>query len=190
MRTVLDKSCRENENTHFMFSNFFSANCAVYEIMSKYVVETEGLQMTSQYGAYALRAGSARLHARMRMHTPTLPGTHMDKHAQTCTHSPIYNNYCFSSATTVSWTRLSVTLYGYCLYCSTLRLHHVSSCVPMYVYFNRVSPSITYLTWFEKKIDTILCPYGRTLSREHHLDGRRKQPKSGLGHLIGEVSTS
>ena len=25
--------------------------------------------MTSQYGAYALRAGLARLHARMRMHT-------------------------------------------------------------------------------------------------------------------------
>jgi hypothetical protein len=33
--------------------------------------------MTSQYGAYALHAGEARLHARTGMHTPTLPGTHM-----------------------------------------------------------------------------------------------------------------
>jgi hypothetical protein len=45
--------------------------------MSKNVVETEGPQMTSQYGAYALRAGLARLYACMRMHTPTRPGTHM-----------------------------------------------------------------------------------------------------------------
>ena len=37
--------------------------------------------MTSQYGAYALHAGLARLYARMRVHTPTRPGTHM--HAQT-----------------------------------------------------------------------------------------------------------
>jgi hypothetical protein len=32
--------------------------------------------MTSQYGAYALHAGLARLYARMRIHTPTRPGTH------------------------------------------------------------------------------------------------------------------
>jgi hypothetical protein len=43
--------------------------------------------MTSQYGAYALRAGLARLYVRMRMHTPTHSGTHMHtrtrKHAYT-----------------------------------------------------------------------------------------------------------
>jgi hypothetical protein len=43
--------------------------------------------MTSQYGAYALRAGLGRVYARMRMHTPTRPGTHMHalmrKHAHT-----------------------------------------------------------------------------------------------------------
>ena len=33
--------------------------------------------MTSQYGAYALHAGLVRLHAHMRMHTSTRPGTHM-----------------------------------------------------------------------------------------------------------------
>ena len=41
--------------------------------------------MTSQHGADALRAGLARLYARMRMHTPTRPGNHM--HAQACTHT-------------------------------------------------------------------------------------------------------
>jgi hypothetical protein len=33
------------------------------------MVEPEGPAMTSQYGAYALHAGQARLHARTRMHT-------------------------------------------------------------------------------------------------------------------------
>jgi hypothetical protein len=53
--------------------------------MLKNVVETEVPQMTSQYGAYALLAGLARLCARMRMHTPTRPYTHI--HARTRKHS-------------------------------------------------------------------------------------------------------
>ena len=52
--------------------------------MSKNVLETEGPQ-TSQYGAYALRAGLARLWARVHMNTPTRPGTHM--HARTRKHA-------------------------------------------------------------------------------------------------------
>jgi hypothetical protein len=33
MRNVPDKSCRENQNTHFVYSNIFFEKCAVYEIM-------------------------------------------------------------------------------------------------------------------------------------------------------------
>ena len=75
--------------THFMLSNFFSENRTIYEIMSKNVVETEGPQMTSQYGAKALRDGLSRLYSHMGMHAPTRPGTHMhagtraSMHAQT-----------------------------------------------------------------------------------------------------------
>ena len=68
MRNVLDKSCRENQNTHFIFNKLFFENRAVYEIMSKNVVQLEGPQMTSQYGAYASNGGLARLRARTRMH--------------------------------------------------------------------------------------------------------------------------
>jgi hypothetical protein len=64
-----------------MFNNFFSENRTFYEIMSKNIVETEGPEMTSQYGAYALRVGLARLYARMHMHTSTRPGTHMHTRA-------------------------------------------------------------------------------------------------------------
>ena len=56
MINALEKSCRENENIHFMFNNVFSENRAVCELKSKNMVEPEGPQMTSQYGAYALNA--------------------------------------------------------------------------------------------------------------------------------------
>ena len=47
MRNVSDKSCRENENTHFVFGNFFFfENGAVCEIMWKNFVEPNGPQMT------------------------------------------------------------------------------------------------------------------------------------------------
>ena len=62
---------------------FFPEIRTVYEIMSKNVVETEGPQMTSQYGAYALRAGLARLHAHMRMYMHTRPRIHMHACTQT-----------------------------------------------------------------------------------------------------------
>jgi hypothetical protein len=35
MRNFSDKSCRENQNTHFVFNIFFSENRAVCEIMRK-----------------------------------------------------------------------------------------------------------------------------------------------------------
>ena len=89
--------------THILYSiTLFFENRTVYEIMSKNWMETEGPQMTSQYGAYTLRAGLARLYARMRMLTSTRSGTHM--HARTHAHTdrPICINYCFSTATIVS----------------------------------------------------------------------------------------
>jgi hypothetical protein len=55
---VFRQNCSENQNTHFMFSNFhFSENYSVYGIVSKNVVEPDRTQMTSQYGAYVLHAG-------------------------------------------------------------------------------------------------------------------------------------
>jgi hypothetical protein len=47
MKSVSDKGGRENQNTHFVFSNFFffSENRAVYEIMWKNTVERRRSQM-------------------------------------------------------------------------------------------------------------------------------------------------
>jgi hypothetical protein len=57
MRNVSDKGCRENQNTHLMFKNFFSENHAIYEIMWKNIVEPIRPQVTIKYGAYASHAG-------------------------------------------------------------------------------------------------------------------------------------
>jgi hypothetical protein len=35
MRNFSNNICREIQNTHFMFNNFFPENCTVYEIMCK-----------------------------------------------------------------------------------------------------------------------------------------------------------
>jgi uncharacterized protein YdaU (DUF1376 family) len=45
MRSVLDKSCEENKNMHFVLNNFFSKNHAVYEIMHKRMVEPDRPKM-------------------------------------------------------------------------------------------------------------------------------------------------
>jgi hypothetical protein len=41
MRDVLDKSCRENQNTCLCSVTFFYENPAVYEIMPKNMMELE-----------------------------------------------------------------------------------------------------------------------------------------------------
>ena len=57
MRNVSDKICRENQNTHFVFSNFFPRKSCVCEML-KNVVQLDGPQSrTIKYGACALNAG-------------------------------------------------------------------------------------------------------------------------------------
>ena len=51
--------------------------------------------MTSQYGAYALRAGWARLYARMRMHKPMRPGARTHARTRKHAHKPICNTLLF-----------------------------------------------------------------------------------------------
>ena len=74
--------------------------------------------MTSQYGAYALRAGLARLYARMRTHTPTCPGTHM--HARTRKHAHTNQYVILIAFPQQQWFRERASvlrLYIHCLYC-------------------------------------------------------------------------
>jgi hypothetical protein len=105
-RNVSDKSCRDNQNTHFIFSNFFSENCAVCEIKWKNVVERERSQVAiRQWNACwiskATRTQANACDAR----------THRERERELC------NMFCFSTATIVSWTRPTGMLYVHCLSC-------------------------------------------------------------------------
>jgi hypothetical protein len=60
MRNVPDKSCTENQNTHFVSSNFFFENRAVCEIMWENIVD----RGRPQYNACALHARYPRLKKR------------------------------------------------------------------------------------------------------------------------------
>jgi len=54
VKNVLDKFCRENQNTHLTLSNCFK-NLAVYEIMWKNVIETGRSQMAMRRTRIACR---------------------------------------------------------------------------------------------------------------------------------------
>jgi hypothetical protein len=46
MKNVSENGCRENQNTHFMSSNFFPhENLALYEMMWKNIVDPDRSQM-------------------------------------------------------------------------------------------------------------------------------------------------
>ena len=46
MRNISDKICRENQNTHFMFNDFFFSENRVVNEMCKNIVKPDRLQMT------------------------------------------------------------------------------------------------------------------------------------------------
>jgi len=64
MRNVSDKSCRENQNKHFVFNKHCPPppeNRAICEVLWKNILELGRPQMTISYGARALRDGYLRL---------------------------------------------------------------------------------------------------------------------------------
>ena len=86
LRNVLDRHCRENENTHFMFNNFFSENCTVYDNVKR---RSADQGTTNDVTTWRIRVASWITKA-------------IRTYAQACTDKPIYNTYCFFTATMVS----------------------------------------------------------------------------------------
>jgi hypothetical protein len=88
---------------------FFSENRAVYEKMSKNLVEPERLQMTiwRPFG-YSI-SKVTRAQRRPRAYTYT--------HARMHAHTAACNACCFFTTPVFSWTSLIVRLYVHCLSC-------------------------------------------------------------------------
>ena len=98
-RNVSDKSCRENQNIHFMFSMCFSEGRNVYEIMWKNMVQTD-----RHWWKHNTQHAHCMLDNQGYKHRPRL-----------C------NTYCLSTATMVARTRLNIMLRVHCLSCSFRR---------------------------------------------------------------------
>ena len=92
MRNVSGKSRTENQNTHFMLNNFILGKSCVYKMWEN-IVEPDRPQMTIW-------------RMRMSRYVPKATNTH--------THT-ICNTHCFSTATMIARTHLSVTSYVHCL---------------------------------------------------------------------------
>jgi hypothetical protein len=118
MRNVLDKSCRESENTHRLFSNFFFRKShRLWNNVEKYSGDRGA---TNDLTIWRIRVAcwiskATCTYAHAHAHAPGY--SHARTHAQACAHRPICNTYCVSTATMVSWTRLIVTSYVHCLSC-------------------------------------------------------------------------
>ena len=54
MKNVSDKTCRENQNTHFVFSDLFFKSCGLWDNVGKMLYS--GADLRWQYGACALCA--------------------------------------------------------------------------------------------------------------------------------------
>ena len=96
----------EKIKTQIFSLNFLSKNRAVYEIISKNVVEPERPQMTPwrmRVSCWISKATHAQAHANALLRALSLTHTRAraDSNAQRC-HTEIYNTYCFSAATMVS----------------------------------------------------------------------------------------
>jgi hypothetical protein len=120
----------EKLQTHILCSLIVSENRSGCEIVKKYG-GTRGAEITTwrmRVACWISKTTRAQAHACARAPTPThtLPRTHA--RSRTHTHTEICNTYWFSTATVVSLTCLSVTLYIRRLPCFFQNLTHVGLC--------------------------------------------------------------
>jgi hypothetical protein len=99
MRNISDNSCRENQNTHFMFNKWSGKSSCLWDNVEKY-----GTARQARDDSIMWRRRRSDLHAGWlrQLYRHTLI---------------IFNTYCFSMARMVTRTRLNVTLYVHCLSC-------------------------------------------------------------------------
>ena len=91
LRNVLDKSCRKNQNTHFMFNNFFPKVAPFMKNVEKFG------------GARGATNDVTRWRIRVACWISKATRTHALTHAYAHPHAPrhTHNIYCFSTTTMI-----------------------------------------------------------------------------------------
>jgi hypothetical protein len=106
IRNVLDKSSRENQNTHFIFRNFFRISCHLW-----YNVEKSGAARISKNGVTIWRTPVACCISKA-----TCTHTHAHAHAIRHKHTQMCNTGCYSMATTRDVASVLHYTYIICLF--------------------------------------------------------------------------
>ena len=107
MRSVFDKRCRENQDTQVICSNVFRKSYCLCDNIEKCGGSKEAAVWRLRAACWISKAIRALLHPHRNEGTHT----HALNSAWTHAHTDMYNTYCFSTATMVSWTCLIVALY-------------------------------------------------------------------------------
>jgi hypothetical protein len=109
MKKKFQKILTDKIKIHVLYSKTSTSpppeNRAVYEIISKNVVEPERPQMTIR--CMRVECCISKF-TRAQEHARTWGPSHTHTHTHTVR---MCNTYCFSAVTMVSWTRLNITLY-------------------------------------------------------------------------------
>ena len=103
----------KSKHTFYVRRLFSRKSCRLWDNVEKYG-GSRGRRW--QYRG-ALHAGLIRLHAHASARARTHARTNKHARTRTHTHREICNTYCFSPATSVSWTSLDVRSYVHCLSC-------------------------------------------------------------------------
>jgi hypothetical protein len=111
MRAGVDRSCRENQNAHFMFSNFF--------------LFWKSHRLWDNVEKWGKARGVRNDVTIWRMRVTCCTSKATCTHAQTHTHIQVCHIYCFSTATMIC-ERTSVLCYTY-IACLVLRIHVFAS---------------------------------------------------------------
>ena len=120
MRNASDKVVEKIKKKHVLCSvTLFRKSHHVWDNAEKYNGDrgTTNDATTWRIGVACWISKSICMYAHAYARAPWYPTR---THTQACTHRHICNTYCFSIASMVSWTRLSVTLYVHCLSCFEL----------------------------------------------------------------------
>ena len=107
----------EKIKTHILFSvTFFRKSCRLWDNVEKCGWAREAAD-DNMAARYTLIGRAPRGQAIASAPAPTVTHARTIMHSPTRAHTRICNIYCFSKATMVSWTCLSVMLYVHCLSC-------------------------------------------------------------------------
>jgi len=161
MRTVSNKSCTENQNTHFMFNNFSFPwkLCHLWDNVEK-----------------SCRTGHATddmMHAHCTLHTYGYQHT-----------LRICYIYCFSTATMVAQTPLSGKLYVYCLSCLCLNWKMWLHCISLTPWDTKFAHNCQAMSEGLKKKKSLTQHCYRQLRFPVEVKLHKKQNKLHQGHIM------